>query len=338
MIRSVSFALVIVVAVGLATADDKKAGPALPGSKSKLPAVAGYERRVLEGFQILINKIILDKPMDDYAKKPFDVLEDELKSINKLIIPKILHELQKVPIWVEWDGGEKKANGSRTVAVYYGGPAFAYLRRDSAVDPRKANNIEVMTLKFLTELKQPGRNKQQVVLLHELVHAVHDKVLSRDNPEIKAAYEQAKQRELYVNVEHRTGPKRDAYANTNHAEYFAEISCAFLDHIDYYPYDKEGLRKHDPEGYAVAEKVWGKVVAKPKPEIARAVTPMPKSEPAPKMEVDKEKVAATKLELIRELIKEGKKDRAKERLKELIETYPDTKAAADAKNLLEELK
>jgi hypothetical protein len=325
------------LALGLATAQDKKAGTALPGTKSKLPAVTGYERRILEGFQILINKIILEKPIDDYAKKPFEVLEDELKSINRLILPKIVKELQLVPIWVEWDGGEKKANGGRTVAVYYGGPAFAYLRRDSTVDPRKANNIEVVTLKFLTELKQPGKDKQQVVLLHELVHAVHDKVLNRENPDIKAAYEQAKQRELYVNVEHRTGPKRDAYANTNHAEYFAEISCAFLDRIDYYPYDKEGLKKHDPEGYAIAEKVWGKVVAKPKPEIAKAA-PTPKTEPAPKVDLDKEKVAADKLDLIRELIKDGKKDRAKERLKELIEAFPDTKAASDAKKLLDELK
>ena len=336
MIRLAAFAFII-IAVSFTAAQEKKAGPALPGTKSKLPVVAGYDRRVVDGFQVLINKIILEKPVDDYARKPFEVLEDELKSINKLIIPRILHELQRVPIWVEWDSGEKKANGSRTIAVYYGGPAFAYLRRDSDVDPRKANNIDVVTLKFLTELKQPGRDKQQVILLHELVHAVHDKLLNRENPEIKAAYEQAKQRELYVNVEHRTGPKRDGYANTNHAEYFAEISCAFLDRIDYFPYDKEGLKKHDPEGYTVAEKVWGKAAAKPKPEVAKAA-PAPRLEPAPKVEIDKEKLAADKLDLIRELVKNGKKDRAKERLQELIETYPETKAAGDAKKLLDELK
>src|SRR2546421_513047 len=112
------FSALLLLALGIATAQDKKAGPALPGGKSKLPAVAGYERRVLEGFQVLINKIVLEKPMDDFAKKPFEVLEDELKSINKLIIPRILKELQLIPIWVEWDGGEKKANGGRTVAVY----------------------------------------------------------------------------------------------------------------------------------------------------------------------------------------------------------------------------
>lgn len=328
--------LALVLAFGAAIAQDKKVGVALPGSKSKLPAVPGYERRVLEGFQLLINKVVIEKPVDDYARKPFEVLEDELKSINRLIVPKILHELQKVPIWVEWDRGEKKATGGRTVAVYYGGPAYAYLRRDSDVDPLKANNIEVMTLKVLTELKQPGRDNQQTVLLHELVHVIHDKVLNRENPEIKSAFEQARQRELYVDVEHRIGPKRDAYANTNHAEYFAEISCAFLDRIDYYPYDRAGLKKHDPEGYAVAEKVWGKVVAKPKPELAKS-TPPAKSEAPAKTEIDKEKVAAGRLELIRELIQAGKKDRAKERLKELLADYPDTKAATDAKKLLDDL-
>jgi FimV-like protein len=53
---------------------------------------------------------------------------------------------------------------------------------------------------------------------------------------------------------------------------------------------------------------------------------------------DAEKDAGSKLELIRMLIDSGKKDKAKERLSELIEKYPDTKAAKEAKELLEKLK
>ena len=52
-------------------------------------------------------------------------------------------------------------------------------------------------------------------------------------PEIVAAFKQAQERKLYDLVEHRNSPKREAYANTNHVEYFAEVSCMFLDKIDY---------------------------------------------------------------------------------------------------------
>ncbi|MBX7105246.1 MAG: hypothetical protein K1X57_14280 [Gemmataceae bacterium] len=337
-------ALLLIAAVGLLPAQDKKAADKksnLPGSKSKLPPEPGYERRQIEGFQVLINKKILDETLDGFARHPFSILEDELRAIGKLMKPDILQKLQTVQIWVEWDNGEAKANGARTIAVYHAGSMLAYIRGQSNTDPRKGNQIEVVTLKFLSELKQPGRDKQQVVLLHELIHAVHDKVLGRDHPEIVAAFKQAQERKLYESVEHRNGPKREAYANTNHVEYFAEISCMFLDKIDYHPYDRDGLKGYDPEGYKLAEKVWGKAIAKPKPEKAKAA-PTPTPTPAIKAEApkpaDPEKAAAGKLDLIRELIKDGKKDRAKERLAELIRDYPMTKAAGEAQTLLDSLK
>jgi hypothetical protein len=50
-----------------------------------------------------------------------------------------------------------------------------------------------------------------------------------------------------------------------------------------------------------------------------------------------EKAAAGKLDLARELIKDGKKDRARQRLEELIKSYPQTKAAGEAKKELDKL-
>ncbi len=50
-----------------------------------------------------------------------------------------------------------------------------------------------------------------------------------------------------------------------------------------------------------------------------------------------EAMAKGKLSLIRELINDGNKEKAKTRLEELIKTYPNTKAAEEAKALLEKL-
>ena len=35
------------------------------------------------------------------------------------------------------------------------------------------NAVEIMTLKRLTEMHQPGKDKDQIILLHELCHTVH---------------------------------------------------------------------------------------------------------------------------------------------------------------------
>jgi S1-C subfamily serine protease len=51
-----------------------------------------------------------------------------------------------------------------------------------------------------------------------------------------------------------------------------------------------------------------------------------------------EKEAAHKLKLAKMLVDDGLRDKARTRLKELIEAFPKTKAAADAKELLDKLK
>lgn len=59
-----------------------------------------------------------------------------------------------------------------------------------------------------------------------------------------------------------------------------------------------------------------------------------KGEKAP---ADAEKEAAGKLELANSLLKDGKTDKAKARFQEIVDKYPATKAAADAKKALEML-
>jgi hypothetical protein len=100
-----------------------------------------------------------------------------------------------------------------------------------------------------------------VFVLHELAHAYHDRVLGHDHEGIKAAYETAKAGGAYDRVERQDaeGNKRmdRACALTNPQEYFAECTEAFFGHNDFFPYTREQLRRHDPEMFAVLEKVWG---------------------------------------------------------------------------------
>jgi hypothetical protein len=343
------------VFVGLAAAQS----PPAPKAKAKASPVPGYELRTIEGFQVLINQKALaeiDKAKDTYEIPPLEVLENEFKALNQILMPKLLKVLQGVTIWVEWDdlppgmtmSEEEKARGGRVVAVYrYGSPyaAARSFQQGRLSHPGKMNAVEIMTLKRLTEMHQPGRDKDQIVLLHELCHAVHYVFLGSENRDVRAAYKQAMDRDLY----------QKAYAKANDHEYFAEISCAYLDRCNYPPYTADELKEYDPEGYKLCEKIWGKqdVIAKARAKAAAereakarlrrlaagtgrkpAAPAQPQPPAEPKAAPDAEKAAAQKLEFARSLAKDGKTDKAKDRLRELIRAYPGTKAAAEAEQLL----
>jgi Mlc titration factor MtfA (ptsG expression regulator) len=100
--------------------------------------------------------------------------------------------------------------------------------------------------------------------LHELAHAFHDRFLPGgfENPEIKAAYNRAKASGAYDRVERWNGDGKSktterAYAMTNPMEYFAEITEAFFSRNDFYPFDREELRQHDPEMERLLRRLWG---------------------------------------------------------------------------------
>jgi hypothetical protein len=351
--------LVAALLASLAVAQAPSASSKSGAAKAKASPVPGYELRTIEGFHVLINKKALDeieKVKDKYEIPPLEVLENEFKALNEILLPKLVKVLQGVTFWVEWDDTppgmslteEEKARGGRVVAVYrYGSPYAAgrSVQQGTLSHPGKMNAVEVMTLKRLTEMHQPGRDKDQIILLHELCHTVHHAFLGNENPDIKRAYQQAMDRTLY----------QSAYAKKNDHEYFAEISSAYLDRCNYAPFTASELKDYDPVGYKLCEQVWGKqeVIAKARAKaaaereakakmrraVAAASGPKPAAPAGPPIEVkvDPEKVAATKLEFARSLLKDGKTDRAKERLKDVIRQHPDTKAAAEAGKLLETL-
>jgi S1-C subfamily serine protease len=73
---------------------------------------------------------------------------------------------------------------------------------------------------------------------------------------------------------------------------------------------------------------------KPRAQATADTAQKPDEDPAEKMEKD----AARKLKLAKMLAEDGLVDKARLRYKEIIETYPKTKAADDARQLLEKLK
>ena len=95
-------------------------------------------------------------------------------------------------------------------------------------------------------------------MMHELAHAYHDRVLSFEEPRVLAAFENAVKQKKYESVQRIGGQSVRHYALTNHKEYFAECTEAFLGTNDFYPFVRAELRDHDPHMFRLLQEIWGK--------------------------------------------------------------------------------
>jgi len=322
----------IVLALFLAFAPAVRAGDKNPN---------GYERRDVEGFTVFVGMSVLQQPHDGFQRAPITALERELNDLKRILHPKIVGILQSIPIWVEWDMRDRISPGA--IARYYGGSADTW--KKAGGDPRKANNVEILTMRALASIRRPGTPLQQIVILHEMAHAVHHRLLGWDNPELEAIYQQAMDRKLYDKVNDRFGGRGPAYARTNAAEYFAEVSCAYLDSCNYFPFNHEQLRGHDPSAFKFVERVWkhpdrfNVIAVKSGTSIGGGKgTTTTSTSDDPRTDTFAERDAMARLDQLRALLGKGKKAEAKKGLEDLIKKFPKSDAAEEARDLLDELK
>jgi len=163
--------------------------------------------------------------------------------------PPALNLLRRVLIWVEWDEKVAATNGrsGNAVAFYAGGHQMQLWKEGR--HPLQAQSVIVNDMKAFTERRQTDKSLRYHVLLHEMAHAVHDRMLGADNPNLKAVYKQALERKLL---------DPSAYAATNVQEFFAEMTCAYFDQLQYHPRTRADLKKHDAVTFKLMEATWGK--------------------------------------------------------------------------------
>ena len=223
----------------------------------------------MQGFTVLIHDEVFGDEAKKFERPPLEILDRELATVVKVVNPKSADALRRLVIWAEWEdtaGAGEIGRGGAVVAVYRGGDAARMIAED--LHPLKAKTVEVLSMKSLTQEHQPKRDSGRCVLLHEFAHAVHDQLLGRENPEIKTVYAQAMERKLY--------DRKNQYAATSPPEFFAELTCCYLDKLHYYPNSRDDLKKHDPATFKLMETVWsasasklaGKAEAKPTADLS----------------------------------------------------------------------
>lgn len=296
-----------------------------------------WELRTIRGFTVLVHEEVLRQPADRWQRKPLDVLDSEFDDLKRVVGPKLAEILRQIPVWVRWDVVDPAV--PKAIAFYYGYQANDLAR--AGREPLMTNSIEIVSLKRIGEMRPPGSKFQQVVTLHEMAHAIHHRLLGFDAPEVTAAFQSAVDRKLYESASDRTGRVSRPYGRTNANEYFAEISCAYLDSCFFYPFTYSDLKQHDSAGFALMDAVWkhpeqfaGRA---PKVETPRFASSQPAAGTVARTGglsgADAERAAYLQLDRAKALIREGKKTEAQSLLESLVKNYPTTLAADEARKI-----
>jgi hypothetical protein len=205
---------------------------------------SAYEERSVEGWTVHVNRRLLNEEAE-LGAKALRLLEVKLYDITRVVPSKALEELRKVPIWLGVD------DGPAPCAEYH--PSKQWLV-DNGWNPDKARCVEIgNAARFLDWSKD-----QPAMILHELAHSYHDRVLGFDDPDVLAAFRKARDAKLYDAVLHNNGRETRSYAMTDHKEYFAEGSEAFFATNDMFPFVHAELRRHDSELERVLGDVWNR--------------------------------------------------------------------------------
>ena len=201
----------------------------------------------IEGWTIELDPTLKRK---EHRKLLLDVrkaMANHLQRIVYILPPEKTKALRKLPIRIDLE--HKLTN-----MQYH--PSKQWLVANGH-DPSLEKRVHVPRARNL--LARGTWAKHPYVILHELAHAYHDQVLSFNHPEVIKAYQRSEKAGLYERVLLFRGGKTRHYARTNHKEFFAEMTESYLGVNDFYPFVRAELKEHDPETFALMEKIWGKI-------------------------------------------------------------------------------
>ncbi len=220
---------------------------ALPSSLlAENPAV----EKEIEGWTLHINAALLTEENQAATTRAQELLKGQLQGIIRVVPAAAVEELKKIPLYFSpvYPAGSGGAE-------YH--PSVEWLKENGR-DPVMAKCVEFSNI---PKFEQECRRMPNLVL-HELAHGYHDRVIGFDNTQVIACYENAKKSGGYDHVQRQDSEGNlrfdKAYAITNHKEYFAETTEAWFGRNDFFPFDRAELQKHDPDMATLLDQLWNK--------------------------------------------------------------------------------
>ncbi|MFO1052924.1 MAG: hypothetical protein U1F36_11980 [Planctomycetota bacterium] len=219
--------------------------PLIASLASVLPLAVqdSHAEREVEGFRVLVAKELLahDPARTELALRE---LQDQLYRVTRVVPDKALAELRKVPIWMS-------AESKTTCAAYH--PSREWLAQHEGYDPRMAEAVEIGNLQHFLD----WTHEQPFMLLHELAHAFHHRVLGYGHRGILDAFARAKADARWSQVLRSDGSHEKHYALTDEKEWFAEASESFFGTNDFFPFVHAELHELDAQADDMLAEAFG---------------------------------------------------------------------------------
>ena len=203
--------------------------------------------REIEGWRVEIDPEVVSETNRERGEETLQALANHLQRVRYIVPADRLRALQQMPIRVDW---MHDLNNMQ----YH--PSVDWLVRHG-YDPRLEKRVHIPRAQQLLDPTQWA--KHPYCVLHELAHAYHDQVLGFDQQDIVAAFDQAKSTGIYEGVLLYTGKRVKHYALSDHKEYFAESTEAYLGVNDFYPFVRAELQEHDPRMFQLMKEIWGSI-------------------------------------------------------------------------------
>lgn len=224
--------------------DQRERENAKSSDKKPYDPVTAYTVKTVRGWEIHVNNRLLN----DHAKTAaaaLELLDVKLYDITRILPAAAVAKLREVPIWLE----VRDKYNRHPCACYH--PDRNWLI-EHGYNPAKAKAVEIAN----TETFIAWTRQQPWMVLHELAHAYHDRVLGFENEKIVAAYEQAVKDKQYESVLRWSGKTARHYALNNPREYFAEATEAYYGTNDFFPFVRAELKKHDAGIHDLMDELW----------------------------------------------------------------------------------
>ncbi len=235
---------IILVWLGLAACLTTHSNAADTGAEPKEVRIA-HEIREIEGWRVRVDVSLLQgehKATGDLALK---ILGQRLHRITMRIPAGPVTKMQEVPVYLD---------RAHPLGGAHFHPSGGWLQRHG-YDPAMARSVHLTSAKGLIDAARRARGG--CVVLHELAHAYHFRVLGFDDKDIIAGQKQFKLSGKFEMVPYAGGQKRPHYGLMNPMEYFAEMTEAFFVVNDFYPFVRAELAVSDPYTYKLIGRIWG---------------------------------------------------------------------------------
>jgi len=240
MIKKLALPCLLLIGLFAAVAETEKSAPAKIGWVETV-------KLDLQGWTVHADARLVNGEYKEIGTRSLSMLANHLERLTILLPEKQLEEMRKMEIFIE------HSHPDLGNMQYH--PDLDWLT-EHGYDPLLVKKVHIPQAAELVSREQ--MLKHPAVILHELAHAYHNQVLGFEEPEIIKAYDDAMKKGVYQKSLLYTGKTVKHYATTNHKEYFAEATEAYLYHNDFYPFVRAELNQHDPAAYALMQKIWGK--------------------------------------------------------------------------------